>query len=259
MPLLSESFDSYPKGVCKLETDRLDGSGGLEVAIIGPDLAGGGAGGGRSPSPAVEATAFEAMVSAARVALNMLSIPAFVLRPNSEILESNQAGQELLRVSRAFRRHQNRLVIRRAADAAAMADAVSRVAQTGQQELIRFLTRQEEASALMRIQSVPGERVVVVGITELRAPMLLAAGWSKAAFGFSPQNAALAESLALGHSLADFAAAENLPIGTVRTRLKKLLMQTGMSSQASLAAMLLRASAVMSGAEALKGAPNGRK
>jgi DNA-binding CsgD family transcriptional regulator len=203
--------------------------------------------------------ALPASIKSTRVALAMLSIPVFVLRPNSEILESNQAGQELLRVSRAFRRHQNRLVIRRAADAAAMAEAVNRVALRGQPELIRFLTRQEEASALMRIQPVPGEPVVVVTITELRAPMLLGGGWSKAAFGFSPQNAALAESLAVGHSLADFAAAENLPIGTVRTRLKTLLLQTGMSSQASLAAMLLRASAIMSGAETLKGAPNGRK
>jgi DNA-binding CsgD family transcriptional regulator len=189
----------------------------------------------------------------------MLSIPVFILRPTSEIVESNEAGQELLRVSRAFRRHQNRLVIRRAADAAAMAEAVNRVATSGEAELIRFLTRQDEASALMRIEPVPGEPVVAVCITELRAPLLLDANWSRAAFGFSPQNAALAESLALGHSLADFATAENLPIGTVRTRLKKLLLQTGMSSQASLAAMLLRASSIISGAEALRGAPNGKK
>jgi DNA-binding CsgD family transcriptional regulator len=216
---------------------------------------------GVSPNPLqiTGAPSVQAMVTASNVALNALSIPAFVLRPDSEILESNQAGQDLLRVSRAFRRHQNRLSIRRAADASAMAEAISRVAVTGEPELIRFLTRQEEASALMRLQPVPGESLVVVCITELRASMLLAGGWSKAAFGFSPQNAALAESLALGHSLADFAAAENLPIGTVRTRLKKLLTQTGMSSQASLAAILLRASAVMSGAETLKSLPNGRK
>lgn len=189
----------------------------------------------------------------------MLSSAVFILRPNSDIVESNEAGQQLLRVSRAFRRHQNRLVIRRAADAAAMAEAVSRVAAGGGPELIRFLTRQEEASALMRIAAVPGEPLVVVCITELRAPLLLDTNWSRAAFGFSPQNAALAESLALGQSLADFATAENLPIGTVRTRLKKLLQQTGLGSQASLAAMLLRASSIMSGAETLRGAPNGKR
>jgi DNA-binding CsgD family transcriptional regulator len=231
--------------------------GGVEVGIIALTTAGSDA--VLDKAPPAEMAAAQPMVASARVALNMLSVAVFVLRPNSEILDSNHAGQELLRVSRAFRRHQNRLVIRRAADAAAMAEAISRVAATEQPELIRFLTRQEEASALMRIQPVPGEPVVVCCITELRAPMLLGGGWSKAAFGFSPQNAALAESLALGHSLADFAAAESLPIGTVRTRLKKLLLQTGMSSQASLAAMLLRASAIMSGADGLKGAPNGRR
>jgi DNA-binding CsgD family transcriptional regulator len=93
----------------------------------------------------------------------------------------------------------------------------------------------------------------------LRAPMLLAQGWSTAAFGFSAPHAALAESLALGHSLADFADTHNLPIGTVRTRLKKLLVQTGTSSQASLAAMLQRASVIMSGAERLANPPKGRR
>lgn len=209
--------------------------------------------------PLADAAGVQASLTAARVALNMMATPVFILRPTSEIVESNEAGQELLRVSRAFRRLQNRLVIRRAADAAAMAEAVSRVAASGTPELIRFLTRQEEASALMRIEPVPGETVVLVCITELRAPLLLDANWARAAFGFSPQNAALAESLALGHSLADFATAENLPIGTVRTRLKKLLQQTGLGSQASLAAMLLRASSIMSGAEGLRGAPNGRR
>jgi DNA-binding CsgD family transcriptional regulator len=111
----------------------------------------------------------------------------------------------------------------------------------------------------MRIEPVPDEPVVLVCITELRAPLPLDANWSRAAFGFSPQNAALAESLALGLSLAEFATAENLPIGTVRTRLKKLLLQTGLSSQASLAAMLLRASSIMCGAEGLRGTSNGKK
>jgi DNA-binding NarL/FixJ family response regulator len=203
-------------------------------------------------------------VSAGRIALNMLSTAVFVLRPTSEIVESNEAGQELLRVSRAFRRHQNRLVIRRAADAVAMAEAIARVGAGGKPEMIRFLTRQDEASALLRIEPVPdgsvaGEPVVVVCITELRAPLLLDASWSRAAFGFSAQNAALAESLALGHSLADFATAENLPIGTVRTRLKKLLSQTGMTSQASLAAMLLRASSIMCGAEDVRTIPTSKK
>jgi DNA-binding CsgD family transcriptional regulator len=210
-------------------------------------------------APLTEAATTQPSISAARIALDMMSTAVFVLRPTSEIVESNEAGQQLLRVSRAFRRHQNRLVIRRTTDAAAMAEAINRVSARGLPELIRFLTRQEEASALLRIEPVPGEALVVVCITELRAPLPLDVNWSRAAFGFSPQNAALAESLALGHSLADFAIAENLPIGTVRTRLKKLLQQTGLGSQASLAAMLLRASSLMSGAEALRGAPNGKR
>jgi DNA-binding CsgD family transcriptional regulator len=235
----------------------LTGYGGLEVTILTVKAAGSDT--SLAAGPLAENAQTPTGATAIRVALGMLSVPVFVLQPTSEIVDSNEAGQALLRVSRAFRRHQNRLVIRRSADAAAMAEAISRVAARSEPELIRFLTRQEEASALMRIAPVPGEPLVIVSITELRGPLLLYPNWSRAAFGFSPQNAALAESLALGHSLADFAIAENLPIGTVRTRLKKLLLQTGMSSQTSLAAMLLRASSIMSGAEMLRGLPNGKK
>lgn len=192
-------------------------------------------------------------------ALDMLAIPAFLLAADTEILAGNRAGRLLLQHSPAFFDNHGKLAIRRTNDEAALVEAVQRCAEQHESVLLRFLTRQEEASALMRIEPLATNDMVTVCITELRAPLLLAAGWSRAAFGFSPQNAALAESLAIGRSLADFAAAENLPIGTVRTRLKKLLLQTGTSSQAQLAAMLLRASALMAGAEALPTARKGRK
>jgi hypothetical protein len=197
-------------------------------------------------------------LGAAAVALDMFAIPAFLLRPNCEILAASSTGPTLLQASRAFYAHHGKLAVRRSNDEQALTAAVARVAARGQVELLRFLTRQEEASALMRIQPLPNHPLVIVAIAELRAPSLLAAGWSRAAFGFSAPHAALAESLALGHSLADFAATERLPIGTVRTRLKKLLLQTGTSSQASLAAMLQRASVIMSGAEKLAAPAKGR-
>ncbi|GAB0113686.1 helix-turn-helix transcriptional regulator [Acidisoma sp. C75] len=182
--------------------------------------------------------------------LDMLTVSAFLLAADCTILGANAAGWALLRQSPAFFAQNGRLAIRRAPDAAALAEAVQRAARLGEPELLHFLTRQEEASALMRIDPVeapPGS--VACGITELRAPLLLAPGWSRAAFGFSPQNAALAESLAIGRSLADFAEEHALPIGTVRTRLKKLLLQTGTSSQMQLAALVLRASMLMKGRE----------
>jgi DNA-binding CsgD family transcriptional regulator len=192
-------------------------------------------------------------------ALHMLAIPAFLLAADTQILACNKAGRLLLQRSPAFLDNHGKLAIRRTNDQVALAEAVLRSAEQNESVLLRFLTRQEEASALMRIEPLAAQNMVTVCITELRAPLLLDAGWSRAAFGFSPQNAALAESLAVGRSLAEFAAAENLPIGTVRTRLKKLLLQTGTSSQAQLAAMLLRASAVMAGAEALPTVRKGRK
>ena len=195
----------------------------------------------------------------AALALNMFAVPTFLVRQNCEIVASSNIGPALLETSRAFYQHQGRLTVRRASDTHALLEAVGRVMTTGTGELLRFLTRQDEASALMRLHGVPGQPLVIVAIAELRAPMLLAHGWSTAAFGFSAPHAALAESLALGHSLAEFAETHSLPIGTVRTRLKKLLIQTGTSSQASLAAMLQRASVIMSGAERLANPPKGRR
>jgi DNA-binding CsgD family transcriptional regulator len=189
----------------------------------------------------------------------MLAIPAFLLAVDTQILACNRAGRLLLQRSPAFFDNHGKLAIRRTNDEVALAEAVQRSAAQQEPVMLRFLTRQEEASALMRIEPLPTKDMVTACISELRAPLLLDAGWSRGAFGFSPQNAALAESLAIGRSLAEFAATESLPIGTVRTRLKKLLLQTGTSSQAQLAAMLLRASGVMAGAEALPMARKGRK
>ena len=205
--------------------------------------------------PATKASAlppFGPLPEAGQQALDMLTVAAFALAANCAILGANAAACVLLERSPAFRLQQGRLTIRRAHDALTLAEAVRRVAEKAEPEILRFLTRQEEASALMRIDPLPGSpRAVVCGITELRSPLLLAPGWSRAAFGFSPQNASLAESLAIGHSLAEFAEEYGLPIGTVRTRLKKLLQQTGTSSQMQLAALVLRASIVMTGREAL--------
>ena len=189
----------------------------------------------------------------------MVAIAAFLLATDTQILACNRAGRLLLQRSPAFFDNHGKLAIRRTNDEVALAEAVQRSAAQQEPVMLRFLTRQEEASALMRIEPLPTKDMVTVCISELRAPLLLDAGWSRGAFGFSPQNAALAESLAIGRSLAEFAATESLPIGTVRTRLKKLLLQTGTSSQAQLAAMLLRASGVMAGAEALPMARKGRK
>lgn len=213
--------------------------------------------GSAGPGPA--GSAAWPVEGAMAAALDMFAVPAFLLRPNCEILASNVSGPALLRTSRAFYAHQGRLTVHRSHDAQALTDAVARVVAGGETELLRLLTRQEEASALMRLQPVPAQQMVIASIAELRAPMLLEPGWSRAAFGFSAPHAALAESLAHGHSLADFAEAERLPIGTVRTRLKKLLLQTGTSSQASLAAMLQRASIIMSGAERLAALPRSRR
>lgn len=212
----------------------------------------------QTAAPQAVAQPFDALGIADR-ALDMLAVPAFLLGADTRILACNTAGRLLLQRSPAFFDNHGKLAIRRTNDEAALSEAVHRSAEKQEPVLLRFLTRQEEASALMRIEPLAGKAMVTVCITELRAPLLLDAGWSRTAFGFSPQNAALAESLSVGRSLAEFAAAENLPIGTVRTRLKKLLLQTGTSSQAQLAAMLLRASAVMAGAEGLPMARKGRK
>jgi len=194
------------------------------------------------------------VAAATRVALDVIAVPVFTVRPDCLIIDANRAGNELLRIARMFYRSQDRrLVIRRKTDTTLFAETVLRVAKSKQSELVRFLTRQGEVTALVRVEPVPGQDLIIICVAELRAEMLLAEGWAKAAFGFSPQNASLAESLAVGVNLSEFSQTRRLPIGTVRTRMKKLLAQTGMNSQAALAAVLLRGAAIMIGVETLRG------
>ncbi len=185
------------------------------------------------------------IASAALVALECFSIPVFILAADTTVAHANQSAAAMLGDHVAFRVLQGRLALRRAQDREALVGAVARVAKDKVPDLLRFRTRPGEANILVRLAPVPGTALVVVCVNELRESLLLQPGWSRLALGFTPQKAQLAEALANGQSLAEFAAQAELPIGTVRTRLKKLLAQPGLSSQAALVALLLRGASLM--------------
>lgn len=184
------------------------------------------------------------LAAALRVALDALATPVFILRADCTLVHHNHEAATLLHSDGAFRLGKRRLVARRARDETALAEAVTRVCASGAPEQLRLISRTDEASILVRVAPVPGVALVVIGVAELRVPLLLQAGWSRRFFGFTASAATLAEALANGATLASFAEGTGLPIGTVRTRLKKLLQQTGTSSQSALIGLLLRGAAL---------------
>jgi hypothetical protein len=186
---------------------------------------------------------------AAKIAVECLATPVFVLRPDGILVSGNKSGLDLIARDTIFNATNGSLSLRRYKDTSLLLQAIAHSAGHAESELLRFQTRAGETSLLLRLQSVPGEALVVVCVAELREPLRLCPSWTRVAFGFNAQSATLAESLANGDTVAGFARKRATPIGTVRTRLKKLLAQTGLSSQAALVGFLLRGAALMSDAD----------
>jgi DNA-binding CsgD family transcriptional regulator len=201
--------------------------------------------------PGTDAGSVEAAALAGcAAALECVAAPLVLVRPSGEILHSNGAGAALLRERRVLRSVGGALSFRRAADRKSLSAALARVAAQRQPEVLRLFGRPGEIVMLLTFSPVPGLPLVVVGAADLRGPLPLPPGWTRLAFGLTPQSAALAERLADGATLADFAEATGLPIGTVRTRLKKIAGATRTTSQPALVALLLRGAAVMAGLRA---------
>jgi hypothetical protein len=178
------------------------------------------------------------------VALDCVCTPTFLLYADGHIVHANSAGNELLRRNSALRKVDNRLVGRRSNEAKTLAACVARVAEDQRPELLRLLSRNGRVSLLMTLTPVPGDKLVTACIADLQANRPHLADWIQHAFDLSRQNAELAENLMFGFSLAEFASSKNITLGAVRTRLKKLFVQTGRQSQAALVSELLRAAII---------------
>jgi hypothetical protein len=200
---------------------------------------------GSRPNENTQSSATSAVtMEALAVALDCVSTPTFLLRPDAQIVHVNVAGNALLRGSPALYRARSRLAARRAQEARTLATVVARVAESQRPELLRLLGRNGTVSLLMSVTPVPGDTLVTACVADLRAEGPSLAGWIEEAFSFSPQNAELAEHLMLGSSLSEFSNETGVTLGAARTRLKKLFAGTGTRSQAALVSALLRAAII---------------
>jgi DNA-binding CsgD family transcriptional regulator len=185
-----------------------------------------------------------ALAEAVRNALDCISTPTFVLQLDGMIVHANMAGLLLLRAGGTLREGNSRLMTRSAAENKVLAAAVARVAEKQRHEMLRLLDHSNDVATLIAIGPVAGHPLITVCVADLRAPGEQPAGWTRKAFGLSPQNAQLAESLISGISLREFSLSTGVTLGAARTRLKKLFVQTGTRSQASLVSVLSRAAAL---------------
>lgn len=202
-----------------------------------------------------------AVQTAGLAALDGLPIPVILVLPTGRVVHMNAAASTLVRSNRALRITGETLVTQRSADAIRLSDAIARVAARGRIEYVQLLTRVGEPGLILSLKpafaaqprdvSAPSGRgmadptLVMVFAADLRLPDWLPAGWTRTAFGFTPQSAELAESLASGNTINGFCEETGVTLGAARTRLKKLLASTGAHTQAALVVLLLRAAMVM--------------
>lgn len=182
--------------------------------------------------------------AALAVALDCVPVPTFILATDGAIFHVNQAGNALMRHGGALRRTQSRLAARRSDDDKALMASLARVAATQRTELLRLSSRTGSLTLLIAVGPVPGHSLVTVCVADLHTQVQRSIGWTREAFGFSSQNAQLAEALLSGLSLAEFSSTTGVTLGAARTRLKKLFIETGTQSQASLVSVLSRAAAL---------------
>ena len=187
------------------------------------------------PDPA--STLFETLGQAALAAMESGSVVRLLLTTDRTVVHANQAALAMVRRPGIFTISDNRLALRRRADEAAF-EAMLLGARSAS---MRLASRQGDITHVVLVDVLAGTAVIGVSVIDLRNPLApQRRRWTCEALGLTAGNADLAEALANGVSLAEFAEQSGLTLGGVRTRLKKLLRQTGTRSQGEIVGMLAR-------------------
>ena len=187
----------------------------------------------------------EAEIGASLLLLDGLNCPVFMLRPNHQVLYTNSAAVMLMNTMRLVRVVNGKAVWRRSRDAQLIAAAIIKVELQQTAQSVCLLSRAGMPGFLLIVQPIPGVAAVMICVVDFNRPSSLAPGWSCAAFGFSRQSAELAESIAAGHTLAEFCLSSGVTLGAAKTRMKKILSVTDVRSQSALVAIMLRAASIV--------------
>lgn len=174
-----------------------------------------------------------------------------MLAARARIVHANRAATALLAAGRVFSAAGGRLRVQRQDDQDAIEQALTGVlgskaeGQAGR-AIVKLTNRQGDVNHVLTLSPLPGGNLALAAVAELRAPTLLRRHWSREALALPAAYAELAEALAGGENLSEFAERTGLTIGGARTRLKKLLKRLGTRSQSDLVGLLLRAAAALS-------------
>lgn len=182
----------------------------------------------------------------ALAALDCGVVPMLMLGRRARIVHPNRAATTLLAAGRAFTKVNGRLHVQRQADQEAIEAAVDAALDKAERTITHLTNRQGDINHIVTVSPLPGDELALAAIAELRLPVLLRRTWSREALSLPPGYAELAEALAGGENLTEFAERTGLTIGGARTRLKKLLKRLAARSQSDLIALLLRAASTIS-------------
>ncbi len=170
-----------------------------------------------------------------------------MLGPGARIAFMNRAAKTMLAAGRAFAGAVvgGPLSVKRHSDQTAIEAAIAGAIDAGERGIVHLTNRQGDLAHVLTVSPLAGEGLALVAIAELRAPLLLHNAWSREVLGLPVAYAELAEALAGGENLAEFAERTGLSIGGARTRLKKLLRRLATRSQSDLVAFLIRAGSTL--------------
>lgn len=172
--------------------------------------------------------------------------PLLMLGPANRIVHVNSAARSLLAAGRAFQLVGGALQVQRQSDREKLEAALASARRNGERAIVHFGNRQGDVNYVITIGPLPGGTALLLAIAELRMPLFLRKNWSAEALALPAAYSELAEGLAAGENLTEFAERTGLTIGGSRTRLKKLLKRLAVRSQSDLIALLLRAAATLS-------------
>ena len=194
---------------------------------------------------------------------NALGLALFLLDDAGRLLEANRAGQDLLRTGHVLTVRNGRLTANHAANATALAAAISRLRPNGTMspaastpDDLSLVGPTPEDELRLSVTPLSGDSIpdwmdferrsrLTFLVTAQLASVRVAAPIPPVLierYGLTPAEADVACLLASGNTVANIAARRNTAVGTVHNQLKQIYLKTDTAGQTELVVALLRLS-----------------
>lgn len=168
--------------------------------------------------------------------LNLLSLGLILVNPASEVLATNNAGGECLRLNDGLRLDGGLLTAETASDTMQIRRIIQRCIESALPDamLVRRASGARPYVAVVRCVGASERRKAIVAVRENGARPPLFIERVKTVFRLAPAEADIAVQLLLGADLPEIAAARGVTVNTIRTQMASAMIKVGVHRQAEL-------------------------